>query len=187
MVVVVAPHRLPQGQGLALETRAGVGGSASTTSAYLFLPAREWRSGGAVRPHLQSTAAVRATAQQQANGNCRALLSLALPAHQWRQGPPFSLWCPQSQGKGGIRGGLGLPGTGYRGLQQPPLATFFLFARPMCQCLMGALLTDSGRANGTVPGWPIRGPHGLRRGARLAGISQSARRRSLFGDSSLYV
>ena len=35
----------------------------------------------------------------------RALLSLALPAHQWRQGRPFSLWCPQSQGKGGIRGG----------------------------------------------------------------------------------
>ena len=53
--------------------------------------------------------------------------------------------------------------------------------------LMGALLTDSGRVNGTVPGWPIRGPHGLRRGARLAGISQSARRRSLFGDSSLAV
>ena len=105
MVVVVAPHRLPQGQGLALETRAGIGGSASTTSAYLFLPTREWRSWGAVRPHLQSTAAVRATAQQQANGNCRALLSLALPAHQWRQGRPFSLWCPQSQGKGGIRGG----------------------------------------------------------------------------------
>ena len=40
--------------------------------------------------------------------------------------------------------------------------------------VMGALLTDSGRVNGTVPGWPIRGPHGLRRGARLAGISQSA-------------
>ena len=32
--------------------------------------------------------------------------------------------------------------------------------------VMGALLTDSGRVNGTVPGWPIRGPHGLRRGAR---------------------
>ena len=56
-----------------------------------------------------------------------------------------------------------------------------------CMKVMGALLTDSGRVNGTVPGWPIRGPHGLRRGARLAGISQSARRRSLFGDSSLYV
>ena len=66
---------------------------------------REWRSGLAVRPHLPDTAAARVTAQRGLTASCLRTPELALAPHQWRQGLPFSLWCPQSQGKGGIKGG----------------------------------------------------------------------------------
>ena len=84
-----------------------------------------------MRPHLPATAAARQGHSAEANGNCLlavcALLSWLLAPHQWRQGPPFSLWCQQSRGRGS--GGLVSPAPVTGGpTGGPQLALFLLFA-----------------------------------------------------------